>query len=848
MHSTHITRAGRAHRALAVAAATALLSGVLLTLPLASPAGADTLPYTMTCSGTTVTATPFPITILGNIPQRMAVGTNFTVSNLEYEVTIPASVTTIMNEFAPTPTLASTYSTTISAIGATTANNAVTVTYPPTSVPASGAFTITGTATSPTFTATGGNVSLSTGLSGSAISVTLNGTSVPGVTCTAPSPPPVIAYSEQNAGRNAYVANGTDNSVSVIDTPTNHVVGTPIGVGNSPDYVAITPDGTKAFVTNNAGGANSVSEISTATGTVIKTITVNSPRGIAITPNGATAWVVDQTGNTLVPINVATGTAGTGVPDGGTGGGATLAISPNGTTAYEVDQFSGKVTVIDLVHGTITTTIPTGYSFPAEVELSPTGGVGYVDAAGVLLNFSTTTNTLGSAITVCSNVDRFAVSADGTTAWVGCSGLGEAQEVDLTTGSVTATVPLGLGGSDSVGGVSISPDGTTVYAVDTTAGKVVPIDIGTATAGTPIAVGTGPTGMAITPDEGPTAAIINNYSGTGTAVALDASSSVPGTTPITSYSWNFGDGSGTQVTTTPTVSHTYATYATYTVSVTETDAAGTSTSEVFDGQTALRNGGPQATASTTVVLESVPCSGTNCTASVATPATPTAPGQTVTVTATADAKGGSLSLSTSQALLTCTTRGFQNLTNVNSYSPVNFTAHGKVQVVDYLKGVKSVYGVKVCFKSHGALVAKYLPKCTPSASNAPCISLIKVVTGGIDVDITVPPGDPKWRVQLGTATVENPTNIPSPVVIGHSYPITGTGLLTSKGNIRPEVGFTSVNQSKVFAPIVSATATKIVVTVPKGAAKGPVVMIWKIVTGTTVSTVTTVTVTAVVVT
>ncbi len=826
-----------------MAGATALLSAAVLAtvsaLPAASPAGADTVPFAYTCSSPTLPSTAFPATTLGTIPQGMAAGTHFTISNLKYEVTIPASVTTSINAaFGPGAHISSSISTTIDAVGATPANNSVTATFPSTLVPASGPFSYTGTGPSPTFTATGGSVSLSAGTSSSAYSIVINGFTEPDAACSTPSPPPVIAYSEQNAGHNAYIANGTGNSVSVIDTSTDHVVGSPIGVGSSPDYVAITPDGTKAFVTNNGGGlgANSVSEINTATGNVLKTITVNSPRGIAISPNGATAWVVDQTDDTLVPISVATGVAGTGVPDGGSGGGATVAISPDGTTGYVVDQFAGSVTVIDLVTSTISATIPTGLSFPGEVELSPDGTEGYVDGSvGTqyeLQPFSTATDTLGSPIDVCSGVDRFAVSADGTTAWAGCSGLGEAQEVDLSTSTVAATIPLGLGSSDNVGGVSLSPDGTTAYAVDTTADKVVPIDTSTATTSTPIAVGSGPDGIAIMPDQGPTAAVTSNYPGTGLTVPFSASSSVPGTTPTTSYSWNFGDGH-TQVTTVPTVSHTYAAYSSYTVTVTETDAAGTSTTQVFDGQTAMRNGGPQAAASTSVVLKTTPCVGTSCTATVAAPASPTAPAQTVVVRATATATGGSLSVSASPALLTCTTHGFQNVTTVDAYSPVGFTASGDVHVIDVLKGVKSAVGVKVCFKSHGATVAHYLAKCTVSA--APCISLVQVVATGVRVQLTVPPGDPKWRVQTGAALYESPTSIAASVAIGSRVTITGTGLLGANGATRPKIGFTSVNKSIIFATIDSAKATAIVVTVPKGAATGPVVMVWPTKTDVTVT-------------
>ena len=38
--------------------------------------------------------------------------------------------------------------------------------------------------------------------------------------------------------------------MSVIDTATNTVIGDPIPVGDGPYGVAVTPDGTRAYVTN----------------------------------------------------------------------------------------------------------------------------------------------------------------------------------------------------------------------------------------------------------------------------------------------------------------------------------------------------------------------------------------------------------------------------------------------------------------------------------------------------------------------------------------------------------------------------------------------------------------------
>jgi PKD repeat protein len=66
----------------------------------------------------------------------------------------------------------------------------------------------------------------------------------------------------------------------------------------------------------------------------------------------------------------------------------------------------------------------------------------------------------------------------------------------------------------------------------------------------------------------------------GTEVVFDASASTPGTgNSISDYSWNFGDGTGSQdAGTSPTTSHTYAERGTYTVSLTVTSNGQTDTS------------------------------------------------------------------------------------------------------------------------------------------------------------------------------------------------------------------------------------------------------------------------------
>ncbi|WP_245813926.1 YncE family protein [Rhodococcus marinonascens] len=102
-------------------------------------------------------------------------------------------------------------------------------------------------------------------------------------------------------GSFAYVTNNVGNSVSVIDTDT--VVGAPIPVGTNPLGVAITPDGTRTYVTNT--GDNTVSVIDTGTNTVIETVPVGiGPSGVAITPDGTRTYVTNTGDGTVSVIGI----------------------------------------------------------------------------------------------------------------------------------------------------------------------------------------------------------------------------------------------------------------------------------------------------------------------------------------------------------------------------------------------------------------------------------------------------------------------------------------------------------------------------------------------------------------
>src|SRR5689334_17661939 len=81
-----------------------------------------------------------------------------------------------------------------------------------------------------------------------------------------------LAVGSANAQPFVYVTNVSSNTVTVIDAASNTITAT-ITVDNTPEQIAITPDGTRAYVTcGSVDTPSSVWVIDTATNTVLTTI------------------------------------------------------------------------------------------------------------------------------------------------------------------------------------------------------------------------------------------------------------------------------------------------------------------------------------------------------------------------------------------------------------------------------------------------------------------------------------------------------------------------------------------------------------------------------------------------
>ncbi len=271
-------------------------------------------------------------------------------------------------------------------------------------------------------------------------------------------------------GSKAYVCNSNGNSVIAIDVANNTIIGcvdVPEAYSSCgftyPKAIAITPEGSKAYVCNNVG---SVSVINVATDTVVGCVDVpgaysacgfNNPVAIAITPDGSKAYVCNEIGNSVSVIDVATDTVVgcVDVPGAysacGFNNPVAIAITPNGSKAYVCNNV-GSVSVVDVATNTV---------------------VGCVDVPGAYA--SCFFNLPGS----------IAITPDGSKAYVCNTGNNTVTAIDVATDTVVGCVDVpgaySACGFNRPQAIAITTDGSKAYVCNPDSNTVSVIDVATNT-------------------------------------------------------------------------------------------------------------------------------------------------------------------------------------------------------------------------------------------------------------------------------------------------------------------------------------------------------------------------------
>ncbi len=317
-----------------------------------------------------------------------------------------------------------------------------------------------------------------------------------------------LAYCAHLTADIAYVANAGNGTVTVFDTVTSTIIGSPIAVGTTPLSVAITPDGSRVYVTNNS--SNSVSVIDTTTNSVIATITGvgTLPNTIAIAPNGKKAYVSSPANNSVSVIDIESNTViGTPIPTGVNP--SAIVISPDGTRAFVRNNTGSTPTTISVIDTATDANINTIF-IPAAAGSFQTGsvnGIAITPDGRFIYTITAVQSTIhfidakaetyiGSIpISETSLSEGVIVSLDGTKLYVVNSSTPQAVVISTATHLVETIITTPNGGF----GLATSSDGSAVFTTNATSpGSVVGISTTTdALFGPTVTVGDTPIGIAL---------------------------------------------------------------------------------------------------------------------------------------------------------------------------------------------------------------------------------------------------------------------------------------------------------------------------------------------------------------
>jgi YVTN family beta-propeller protein len=259
----------------------------------------------------------------------------------------------------------------------------------------------------------------------------------------------------------AYVANNTDNTVSVIRRATNAVEAT-IPVGYGPFGIALAGNGvggTRAYVANQYSG--DITVIDTASRAVIGSIQAGAwMQGIVAHPSRPRVYAVDGYGGIAV-IDTTTQSVVKTLPAGIFP--YSIALDGAGARAYVVDSDGATVYVMDTATETIIATFPT-LSWPRGIAVNAAGTLAYVADAtsGRVSVIDTASGATLANVWVDDMPQGVALNASGTRLYVANQGEGTLSVINTATRSNIATIAIG----GAPQGVSVSADGTRVYVTN----------------------------------------------------------------------------------------------------------------------------------------------------------------------------------------------------------------------------------------------------------------------------------------------------------------------------------------------------------------------------------------------
>lgn len=249
----------------------------------------------------------------------------------------------------------------------------------------------------------------------------------------------------------------------ILDTTNGSI--TKVTVGQNPQAVALSPDGTTAYVANFWG--NSVSVVDTASGTVTHTIPVQKPTTVAVSSDGRWIYVgSDAAGPSVAVIDAETLAVST-VPNVSGDAAYIVRPSPDGTAIYAAH--SGTVARIDIETGETTPSALSSVGI-TDIVISPDGDTLYVTGgtSNSVYVLDSATMAVTKVIPLGRQTTAAAITPDGKSLYVATvngQGNKSVAVIDTVSGESVSTLAVTSSGylpNDLV----VSPDGKTLYVTD----------------------------------------------------------------------------------------------------------------------------------------------------------------------------------------------------------------------------------------------------------------------------------------------------------------------------------------------------------------------------------------------
>ncbi len=435
-----------------------------------------------------------------------------------------------------------------------------------------------------------------------------------------------MAGSALGGPRTLYVANGLSTAPGVLPQFSLNLPNgkptlmdlPPVEAGDSPQHVALTPDGRFAYASSAAGGEVRAYTVG-ADGGLTPHSTPSVPAGIGahgmvVSPDGRSAYVGNQEPGTVSQFDLAPdGTISPKpVPTIDSGPGATgVAVAADGRSLYVTNLNDSSVSQfkINRKTGQLTRLSPATVRTP----LLPSGLAGTPDGRSlyvVALSGNIAQFTIGKSgrltpkkprvlrIGIGLGADGVAIDARGRYLYVPNAGVNTISQltIDPRNGRLARMKPAQVRTGARPEGVAIAPNGRALYVANAGDDEIRWLSIRKdgRLAGmnrAPIPASPGPHGLVVSPDQSPVARLARPAPGrVGDTVRFDASRSRDSDGRVARYRWSFGDGKR-KVTATPRPKHRYRKPGVYRVRVTVVDDEGCSKQMVYTGQTALCSGG-----------------------------------------------------------------------------------------------------------------------------------------------------------------------------------------------------------------------------------------------------------------